>query len=81
MANASPSGLGYAVAEGGRRPEPNLLESEFPVRLPNGEVVLRRVMTNGNTQDTLVFARDYPNAKTEAELEAAAPKRGAKSNG
>lgn len=81
MANASPTGLGYAVPEGGRRPEQNVLVNEYPVRLPNGDVVLRREMTNGNVQDTRVFAGDFPGAKFEAELEAAAAKRGAKSNG
>lgn len=81
MANANPSGLGYAVPAGAVRPEPNLKKDEQIIVRYDGKTVKRRTMTNGNVMDTQLFAGDYPNAVHESKLEKPSPKGKAKEGG
>lgn len=72
MANANPAGLGYAVPQGGVRPELNIPKGSYIVRTAKGDIVKRRVMSNGNVVNTSVFADEFKNvALSEAEYEAA----------
>lgn len=49
------------------RPKVNTPDgAPIPVRLPNGDVVLKQNYTNGNYRTTNVRAEDYPDAKVEA---------------
>lgn len=59
MAKAKSTNPDYAVSVKGERPEPNHAKSSFIVKLTDGTIVERVYMTNGNVQETPVFAADF----------------------
>lgn len=68
MADAKPSGLGYAVPQGGVRPEQHIKINESLVRLDDGGTVVRTLSATGNIVDTHVWADDFEDEPmTEAE--------------
>lgn len=60
MANAKPSGPGrQAAGNFVKEPEQNFPGLTAIVTRADGNVVERKVMTNGNVQETAVFSGDY----------------------